>query len=959
MATAPSNATITAPAVGTTATQGDSLTYTAGNAANPDGFTLNHTWLFTGGMPNASGQSVSVPMTVAGNITATLEVRNSVGMLATGTTPTRSVTVSAAENQAPTATIDAPTGNVTVTQGGTVTFQGSGTDPDGNTPLTYSWDFGGGATNSTQQNPGAVTFNTVGAFTVSFTVTDSLGLASTAVTRVITVTSPANQAPTATISAPTGNVTVTQGGTVTFQGSGTDPDGNTPLTYSWDFGGGATNSTQQNPGAVTFNTVGAFTVSFTVTDSLGLASTAVTRMITVTSLANQPPVATIGSPAGNVTVTQGGAVTFQGSGTDPDGNTPLTYSWDFGGGATNSTQQNPGAVTFNTVGTFTVSFTVTDSLGLVSTAVTRMITVTSPANQAPTATISAPTGNVTVTQGGTVTFQGSGTDPDGNTPLTYSWDFGGGATNSTQQNPGAVTFNTVGTFTVSFTVTDSLGLASTAVTRTVTVTAVGQQQPVAVIEEPKQDLTIVQGRSVEFHATADGTDEDDDDLTFNWSFPGGTPASSTRKEIKVFFNTAGAFTATLVVTDSQGVASAPVTRTVTTTPSPNAPVASINAPEGNVTIAQGGAVNFMGSGTDPDNRLPLTYSWDFGGGAANSTQQNPGMVTFNTVGTFTVTFRVTDNRRLVSAPVTRTITVTPPANQAPTATISAPTGNVTVTQGGTVTFQGSGTDPDSNTPLTYSWDFGGGATNSTQQNPGAVTFNTVGTFTVSFTVTDSLGLSSAAVTRIVTVTPPPNMAPTATISAPAGDVTVAQGGTVTFQGSGTDPDGNTPLTYSWDFGGGATNSTQQNPGEVTFDTVGTFIVTFTVTDSLGLASEPVIRTVTVTAAGLPVAEIVAPAMNVSVLPGGRVTFRGVASGSANLPLRFRWTFQGGNPERSTRQNPGAVRFRDVGMHTVTLTVTDSEGEVSAPVTRVITVAPANASRIGLDDDCINIDDDDD
>jgi len=77
VATPPSNATITAPPAGTTVAQGQSLTYTAGNATNPDGFPLTHTWLFTGGMPNATGQSVSVPMTVAGAITSTLQVRNS------------------------------------------------------------------------------------------------------------------------------------------------------------------------------------------------------------------------------------------------------------------------------------------------------------------------------------------------------------------------------------------------------------------------------------------------------------------------------------------------------------------------------------------------------------------------------------------------------------------------------------------------------------------------------------------------------------------------------------------------------------------------------------------------------------------------------------------------------------------------------------------------------------------
>ena len=76
---------------------------------------------------------------------------------------------------------------------------------------------------------------------------------------------------------------------------------------------------------------------------------------------NHPPTATISSPASNMTIIAGQAVNFQGSGTDPDGNTPLTYQWNFGGGALNSTALSPGSVTFPTAGTYVVNFTVTDS----------------------------------------------------------------------------------------------------------------------------------------------------------------------------------------------------------------------------------------------------------------------------------------------------------------------------------------------------------------------------------------------------------------------------------------------------------------------------------------------------------------------------------------------------------------------------------------------------------------------
>ena len=568
VATPPAASSIAAPPVGTSVALGQSVTFQAGGtSSSPDGFVLSYAWLFSGGQASASGFQAVVPMTVAGAITATLEVRNTVGMLATGTAPTRVVTVTGAANQPPVATISAPAANVSIAAGGTVNFQGSGTDPNNNVPLTYRWVFAGGTpASSTAQNPGAVTYAAAGTFTASFTVVDSLGLASAAVTRTVTVTAAGNQPPVATISAPAANVSIAAGGTVTFQGSGTDPNNNVPLTYRWVFTGGTpASSTAQNPGAIRYSTAGTFTASFTVVDSLGLASAAVTRTVTVTGgTGNQPPVATIRRPTANVSIAAGGTVNFRGSGTDPDNNLPLTYQWVFTGGTpASSTAQTPGTVTYRTAGTFTASFTVIDSLGLASAAVTRTVTVTGPANQPPVATISSPAANVTIAAGGTVNFQGSGTDPDNNTPLTYRWVFTGGTpASSTAQNPGAVTYATAGTFTASFTVVDSLGLASATVTRTVTVAA-ASQSPTASIDAPTINVSVLPGGAVTFRGSG-VSPTNRLPLTYLWTFAGGTPSSSTSQNPgTVRFNTVGKFTVSLVVTDRDGRKSVAVIRVVT------------------------------------------------------------------------------------------------------------------------------------------------------------------------------------------------------------------------------------------------------------------------------------------------------------------------------------------------------------------------------------------------------------
>jgi hypothetical protein len=98
-------------------------------------------------------------------------------------------------NQSPNGTIDLPAQDVTIMVGQTVTFAGTGTDPDNNLPLSYLWTFGtgSGVANSTVQNPGVIQFNAAGSYTVTLTVTDALGLSDpTPATRVVTVNSPSS-----------------------------------------------------------------------------------------------------------------------------------------------------------------------------------------------------------------------------------------------------------------------------------------------------------------------------------------------------------------------------------------------------------------------------------------------------------------------------------------------------------------------------------------------------------------------------------------------------------------------------------------------------------------------------------------------------------------------------------------------------------------------------------------------
>ncbi len=90
-----------------------------------------------------------------------------------------------------------------------------------------------------------------------------------------------------------------------------------------------------------------------------------------------PPSGSITSPATDVSIAAGQAVTFAGFGTAPGGFI-TGYSWSIHGGTpASSTVQNPGAVTFPAPGTYVASLTVTDNAGITDPSPkTRTITVT-------------------------------------------------------------------------------------------------------------------------------------------------------------------------------------------------------------------------------------------------------------------------------------------------------------------------------------------------------------------------------------------------------------------------------------------------------------------------------------------------------------------------------------------------------------------------------------------------------
>jgi PKD repeat protein/subtilisin family serine protease len=143
--------------------------------------------------------------------------------------------------------------------------------------------------------------------------------------------------------------------------------------------------------------------------------------------------------------------------------------------------------------------------------------------------------------------------------------------------------------------------------------------------------------------------------SWSWSFPGGTPATSTEQNPVVTYNTAGTYAVTLTVTNASGSSTRTTNGAVTVSSAlPAADFTSRQAP-----ICPGGKIGF----TNTSTQCASTISWSFPGGTpATSTDQNP-VVTYAAAGTYTATLTATNangsNTKSITVVVQGTATAVP------------------------------------------------------------------------------------------------------------------------------------------------------------------------------------------------------------------------------------------------------------------------------------------------------------
>ena len=354
------------------------------------------------------------------------------------------------------------------------------------------------------------------------------------------------------------------------------------------------------------------------------------------------------------------------------------------------------------------------------------------------------------------------------------------------------------------------------------------------------------------------------------------------------------YTVTYNVTDSSGNAASEVTRTVNVTDT-TAPVITLVG-DAEITVEVGSTYTDLGA-TASDNS----------DGDISADIVTVNNVDTSVIGSYTVTYNVTDSSGNAASEVTRTVSVTD--TTAPVITLVGDT-QITVEVGSTYTDLGATASDNYDGDIT--------ADIVTVNN---VDTSVIGSYTVTYNVTDSSGNAASEVTRTVSVTD--TTAPVITLVGDA-EITVEVGSTYTDLGA----------TASDNYDGDITADIV-TVNNVDTSVIGSYTVTYNVSDSSGNAASEVTRTVSVTDTTAPVITLVGDA---------EIT---VEVGSTYTDL---WATASDNYDGDITADIVTVNNVDtsvIGSYTVTYNVSDDAGNAATEVTRTVSVTDTTAPVITL------------
>ncbi len=460
------------------------------------------------------------------------------------------------------------------------------------------------------------------------------------------------------------------------------------------------------------------------------------------------------------------------------------------------------------------------------------------------------------------------TDNSTGAPTSWAWTFPSGTPpTSTVQNPSGVTWAAAGTYTVTLTATNVNGSSNSTVVITVnptpTVTATASPSPIC----NGQSSTLTAGGA----------------STYAW-MPGSLSGTSV--------SVSPATTTTYTVT---GTSAAGCINTQTVSVIVN-PVPTVTATASPTTICVGQSSILTGAGAS-------TYAWMPGSLSGTSVSVSPATTT-----TYTVT-----GTSAAGCINTQTVSVTVNICAGPIAAFTPSSTSVCI--GDPVDF----TDNSTGAPTSWSWTFPSGTpATATTPNVTGVTWATAGTYTVTLTVTNVNGSTSA--TQVITVNPAPNVIVTAS------PTTICIGQFSNLSAAGA-------ATYVW------------NPGNLTGSAVSVTPIVTTTYTIVGTSAAGCTNTaqVTVVVQACNVPQVSFLATDSTLCVGDCINF---TDQSNNSPTSWTWTFAGASTGSSTQQNPTNICYPAAGTYAVTLVATNANGNGTLTKTGYIVVNPPPTANAG-------------
>jgi hypothetical protein len=286
--------------------------------------------------------------------------------------------------------LTAPAANATYVAGSSISLSASATDSDGQVAKV---EFFAGTTKIGEKTAAPYTVSwgnlAAGSYQLTAKATDDKGGVTTSAPISVAV-SPKNQLPVASISAPVGGASFTQGSPISISASASDSDGQVAKV---EFFANSTKIGEKTtaPYSVSWTAVnaGSYALSVKVTDNQAAVTTSTTVSITVNPVpgANVLPVVALTSPVANASVIEGGSVTLTASATDSDGQVAKV---EFFAGSAKIGEKTaaPFSVTWTNVlkGVYALTAKATDNKGGITTSATTTFSALVP----PTPTAPAP-----------------------------------------------------------------------------------------------------------------------------------------------------------------------------------------------------------------------------------------------------------------------------------------------------------------------------------------------------------------------------------------------------------------------------------------------------------------------------------------------------------------------------------------------------------------------------------------